>query len=340
MREPAFWWDPDGGRWWLSPLGGIYGIAAALRMRSVGQRSGVPVICLGNLTVGGAGKTPAALEVGRLLLAAHERPYFLTRGYGGRLAGPVRVDPARHTAAAVGDEPLLLARLAPTIVSRDRVAGAEAARQGGATIIVMDDGFQNPSLTKDLAILLVDGRRGIGNGRVLPAGPLRAPLEAQIEFAHAIVVVGPPDGASAVIESAQRHGVAVFHASLEPDAATITAIGKRTVLAFAGIGNHDKFFATLLEAGITSADQISFPDHHRYTASDARALLKRADAENVILLTTEKDAVRLNGHRRLAALAARANTLPVRLAITEAGAFRTMILSVFAQRGVGLSPVS
>jgi tetraacyldisaccharide 4'-kinase len=337
MREPAFWWDPDGGRWWLSPISGVYGMAAALRMRSAGRRAGVPVICLGNLTVGGAGKTPAALEVGRILLAAHERPYFLTRGYGGRLAGPVRVDPARHTADAVGDEPLLLARLAPTIVSRNRVAGAEAARRDGATVIVMDDGFQNPSLTKDLAVLLVDGRRGIGNGRVFPAGPLRAPLEAQIEFAHAIIVVGPADGASAVIEAAHRHGVAVFHAGIEPDRATIAAVGRRPVLAFAGIGNPDKFFATLLEAGIAIAERLSFPDHHRYTASDARALLKRADAENVMLLTTEKDAVRLNGHRRLTALASRANTLPVRLAVTEAGAFQAMILNVFAQRGGGAS---
>jgi tetraacyldisaccharide 4'-kinase len=326
MREPAFWWDPNGGRWWLAPFAGAYGMVAAMRMRSVGRRAGVPVICLGNLTVGGAGKTPAALEVGRLLLAAHERPYFLTRGYGGRLAGPVRVEPARHTATAVGDEPLLLARLAPTIVSRDRVAGAEAAQRDGATVIVMDDGFQNPSLSKDLAILLVDGRRGIGNGRVVPAGPLRAPLEAQMANAHAIVVVGPPEGAATAIESAQRQGVAIFHARLVPDAAMIAAIGNRAVLAFAGIGNPEKFFATLLEAGVAVADQMSFPDHHSYTAGDARALLRSADADNLLLLTTEKDLVRLAGRRRLAALAARANALPVRLVIEEANAFRALIL--------------
>jgi tetraacyldisaccharide 4'-kinase len=339
MREPAFWWDPDGGRWWLSPFAGPYGIVATLRMRSAGRRAGVPVICVGNLTVGGAGKTPAALEVGRLLLAAHERPYFLSRGYGGRLAGPVRVNPSVHNAAAVGDEPLLLARLAPTIVSRDRVAGAEAARRDGASVIVMDDGFQNPSLTKDLAILLVDGRRGIGNGRVIPAGPLRAPLDAQIESAHAIVVVGPPDGASGVIESAQRHGTAVFYARLEPDAATIAAIGNRPVLAFAGIGNPDKFFATLLEAGIAIAERTSFPDHHRYTASEARALLRRADAENLMLLTTEKDLMRLGGSRRLAALAARANTLQVRLAVEQANGFRAMILDAVGQRSASRSTV-
>jgi tetraacyldisaccharide 4'-kinase len=331
MREPAFWWDPDGGRWWLRPFAGAYGIAAAMRMRSAGRRAGVPVICLGNLTVGGAGKTPAAMEVGRLLLAAHERPYFLTRGYGGRLAGPVRVETARHTAAAVGDEPLLLARLAPTIVSRDRVAGAEAAHRDGATVIVMDDGFQNPSLTKDLSVVLVDGRRGIGNGRVVPAGPLRAPLEAQLENAHAIVVVGPPQGAAAVVESAKRLGLAIFHARLVPDPAMIAAIGSRPVLAFAGIGNPEKFFATLIEAGIAVAEQMSFPDHHAYTAGEARALLRVAAADNLLLLTTEKDLVRLGARRRLAALATRANALPVRLVIEEADAFRALILRTVTQ---------
>lgn len=338
MREPDFWWQPGGGGW-LSPLAGIYGAVAALRMRSTGRRVGVPVICLGNFTVGGAGKTPAALAVGHLLLAAHERLYFLTRGYGGRSAGPVRVDPAVHSAAAVGDEPLLLARLAPTIVARDRVAGAEAAQHDGATVIVMDDGFQNPALTKDLAIVLVDGRRGIGNGRIIPAGPLRAPLKAQLECAQAIVVVGPPDGAAPVTQSAQRHGIPIFHARLEPDPAMIAALGNRKVLAFAGIGNPEKFFATLVEAGVAVAESMSFPDHHRYTAKDARALLARADAENLMLLTTEKDLVRLGGKRRLAKLAARANALPVTLAVDEADAFRTMILEVLSRRVANPSTV-
>ena len=189
----------------------------ACACESTGQHAGVPVICLGNLTVGGAGKTPAALAVAHLLHAAHERPFFLSRGYGGQLAGPVRVNPALHRAADVGDEPLLLARLAPTIVARDRVAGAKFAQFAGASVIVMDDGFQNASLAKDLAILVVDGRRGIGNGRIIPAGPLRAPLGLQLDRAQALIVVGPPDGAAAVIERARRHGVTIFHARLEPD---------------------------------------------------------------------------------------------------------------------------
>src|SRR5580658_8767352 len=233
MHEPDFWWQAKGGRL-LAPLGGIYGAVAAFRLKSPGQKVGAPVICLGNLTIGGAGKTPAALTVGRLLLTEHKRPFFLTRGYGGRLAGPVRVDPAIHSAADVGDEPFLLAGLAPTIVARDRVAGARAARRDGANVIVMDDGFQNPSLAKDLAILVVDGRRAIGNGRVFPAGPLRAPLEAQLARAHAVLVVGTPaEGAASILAIARRHGAAIFHGSLEPDHANLDALGGRRVLAFA-----------------------------------------------------------------------------------------------------------
>jgi tetraacyldisaccharide 4'-kinase len=331
MREPTFWWRPGGGSL-LSPLAGIYGAVAAFRMGWEGHSAGVPVICLGNPTVGGAGKTPAALAVGRLLLAAHERPFFLSRGYGGSLPGPARVDAAVHSAAAVGDEPLLLTRLAPTIVARDRVAGAEAARRGGATVIVMDDGFQNPALIKDLAILLVDGRRGVGNGRVIPAGPLRAPLETQLAHAQALVVVGPPEGAKAVAERARRNGVAIFHARLEPNQAIIAALGGRKVLAFAGIGDPEKFFVTLAEAGIAVAERAIFADHHRYTAAEAQVLIARAAAASLVLLTTEKDHARLSGDPHLAALAARASALPVRLAIEEADAFRDMILNVVKRR--------
>ncbi len=326
MREPAFWWKPGGGRL-LSPLAAVYGAVAASRMHAEGQRAGVPVICVGNLTVGGAGKTPAAITLARLLLAARERPFFLTRGYGGRLRGPVRVDSAAHGAADVGDEPLLLAQLAPTIVARDRVTGAAAAQRGGATVIVMDDGFQNPSLVKDLSILVVDGRRGIGNGRMIPAGPLRAPLNTQMSRARALVLVGPADGAAAdLLEVARRYDVRIFHGRLEPERRVLAAVGTRKVLAFAGIGNPEKFFATLAEAGIEVAERASFPDHHRYTAAEARTLLKRAEAANLVLLTTEKDFIRLAGEPHLATLAARASALPVHLAIEEHDAFRDMVV--------------
>jgi len=327
MRAPAFWWKPGRGML-LSPLAAIYGAAAWLRLQAPGRSAGVPVICLGNLTVGGAGKTPAALAVARLLLAAHQRPCFLSRGYGGRLAGPVLVNPAVHGAADVGDEPLLLARLAPTIVARDRVAGAEAARFAGASVIVMDDGFQNPSLQKDLAVLVVDGRGGIGNGRIVPAGPLRAPLESQIARAQALVIVGPGDGAAAVAEIACRHGVAVFHGRIEPERQSLAALGGRKICAFAGIADPHKFFATLDEAGVAVAERKSFADHHRYTPAEAQTLLAHAKAQNLVLLTTEKDHVRLAGDPQLAALAARAGALPVRLVVEEQDAFRAMVLKV------------
>jgi tetraacyldisaccharide 4'-kinase len=337
MREPAFWWRPGTGAL-LSPLGAIYGAVAALRMRSRGRQAGVPVICVGNLTVGGAGKTPAALAVAQLLHAAHERPFFLSRGYSGRLAGPVRVNPALHRAADVGDEPMLLARLAPTIVARDRVAGAALARFAGASVIVMDDGLQNPSLAKDLPLVLVDGRRGIGNGRVIPAGPLRAPLKPQLDRVQALVVIGVPEGAGSLLDRAQRRGMTVFHGRLEPDRAVVDAIGRRKVLAFAGIADPAKFFATLLAAGIDIADRAAFADHHRYSAAEALDLIARAKANNLMLVTTEKDLVRLTGAPQLEELAAHASALPVRLVIEEKDQFRDLVLGVLASRSIKPAP--
>jgi tetraacyldisaccharide 4'-kinase len=325
MRAPSFWWKPGAGRL-LSPVAGLYGAAAWLRLQASGRGAGIPVVCLGNPTVGGSGKTPAALAVARLLLAAHQRPVFLSRGYGGRLAGPLPVNPSVHGAADVGDEPLLLARLAPTIVARDRVAGAQAARFAGASVIVMDDGFQNPSLQKDLAVLVVDGRRGIGNGRIIPAGPLRAPLEVQIAHAHALMVVGSGDGAAAVVEIARRRGLALFHGRLEPDRQTLAALTGRKILAFAGIADPQKFFATLDAAGIAVAEKREFADHHRYTPAEVQTLLRQAQEQNLVLLTTEKDHVRLVGDPQLAELATRAAVLPVRLVVDEQEAFRQMVL--------------
>jgi len=297
-------------------------------MQQRGRSAGLPVICLGNLTVGGAGKTPAALAVARILLAAHERPFFLSRGYGGRMTGPVLVNPAVYRATDVGDEPLLLARLAPTIVSRARVAGAQAARFGGARIIVMDDGFQNPSLKKDLSILVVDGSRGIGNGRIIPAGPLRAPLGTQLSRAQALLIVGSGEGATAVIEMGRRRGLAIFHGRLEADSQHLAALRGRKVLAFAGIADPQKFFATLIDDGIAVAERWTFADHHQYSADDARTLLARAQAQHLVLLTTEKDHVRLIRNPELSALAARTSALPVRLVIDEELEFREMILAV------------
>jgi tetraacyldisaccharide 4'-kinase len=219
-------------------------------------------------------------------------------------------------------------RLAPTIVARDRVAGAQLARFGGASVIVMDDGFQNPSLEKDLSILVVDGRRGIGNGRIIPAGPLRAPLGVQIARAQALVIVGPAGSGAAVVDVARHHGLAIFHARLEPDRQHLASLRGHRILAFAGIADPQKFFATLADAGIPVAERLEFADHHRYTAAEAQALLARADTQNLMLLTTEKDHVRLTGDPQLAALAGRTAALPVRFVVDEELAFRDMIVKV------------
>jgi tetraacyldisaccharide 4'-kinase len=311
----------------LAPAAALYGAIAASRMARRGRAAGIPVICVGNLTVGGSGKTPTAIAVAELLIAAGRRPFFLSRGYGGRFAGPLQVDPVRHGAADVGDEPLLLARVAPAIVARDRVAGANAARAAGANVIVMDDGFQNPGLAKDFSLIVVDGRRGLGNGLVLPAGPLRAPLAAQLERAQAMLVIGPPSGAAPAIASALARPLPVLYARLEPDARALAALQTSSVLAFAGIGDPEKFFATLSQAGIDVRARQAFPDHHRYRRAEAEGLVAQAAREGLALVTTEKDLARLAGAADLAPLAAAARALPVRLAAGDERAFRALVLA-------------
>jgi len=314
MRAPAFWWrGPSWAAALLAPASALYGAIAARRMAQPGRAAGVPVVCIGGLTLGGAGKTPTALAVGRLL--ADQQPVFLTRGYGGALPGPVTVDPARHSARDVGDEALLLARVAPTVVARDRAAGAAAARTAGARIIVMDDGFHSPAVAKDVALVVVAADHGIGNGRVFPAGPLRAPLGAQLAKAHALVVIGEGTGAMPVLAPARS--LPVFRGRLMPDASAVAALAGRPVLAFAGIGHPEKFFATLAAAGLAVTMRRKFPDHHRYTAAEAASLVSEAERAHLALLTTEKDLVRLSGDDALAALAQRTRALPVRLVLDD-----------------------
>jgi tetraacyldisaccharide 4'-kinase len=331
MHAPSFWWqEPGTAAGLLAPVANVYGAVAAARLRQTGERAGVPVLCVGNPTVGGSGKTPTALALARLLIDAGERPFLLSRGYGGRLAGPVRVDPQHHRADDVGDEPLLLARVAPTVIARDRVAGARVARSAGAGVIVLDDGFQNPSLGKDLSILVIDGRRGIGNGRVFPAGPLRAPLAAQFDRAQAVLMIGDGPAGAVAAREAEARGLTVFRGRLVPDAASVAALTGSRVLAFAGIGDPEKFFATLGAAGVDVAIARGFPDHHRFTAAQAAALVAEADRAGLSLVTTEKDFVRISHKRALAALAARSRVLPVALEIEEEDRFRRLVLAAVA----------
>jgi tetraacyldisaccharide 4'-kinase len=331
MHPPSFWWqDPGTAAALLAPVAAVYGAVAAARLRQTGKRAGVPVLCVGNPTVGGNGKTPTALALARLLIAAGARPCLLSRGYGGRLAGPVKVDPRHHRSDDVGDEPLLLARCAPTIIAHDRVAGARSARTAGADVIVLDDGFQNPSLAKDLSILVVDAGRGVGNGQVFPAGPLRAPLTAQLDRAQAVLIIGDGATAAPVATAAEARGLTLFYGRLVPDAETVAAFKGTRVLAFAGIGHPEKFFATLSDAGIKVAVRRGFPDHHRFTAPEAAALVAEADQTGLTLVTTEKDFVRLAHKRALADLAARSRALPITLQIENEEHFRRFVLAAVA----------
>jgi tetraacyldisaccharide 4'-kinase len=328
MRDPAFWWRDAGlVAGVLSPVAAFYGAIAGRRMARPGHVCGVPVVCIGNLTLGGTGKTPTAIAVARWLDAAGHKPFLLSRGYGGTLAGPQRVDPQHHRALEVGDEPLLLARAAPTIVARDRIAGATVAQASGAGTIVMDDGLQNPALSKNVSIAVVDGRRGIGNGKVFPAGPLRAPLTCQLERVDALLVVGSGAAGEAATAAAASRGLPVFHGTLKPDETALAELKGRPVLAFAGIGDPEKFFATLAGAGIDVRARLSFADHHRYRADEARDLVARAERDRLVPVTTEKDLARLAGDDNVKALASMARALPVELSVAEEGAFRDFILT-------------
>ncbi|MEX2616946.1 MAG: tetraacyldisaccharide 4'-kinase [Alphaproteobacteria bacterium] len=296
MRAPEFWTRSGGPGLFLAPLGCAFAAVSGLRRRlATPWRAPVPVICVGNLVAGGAGKTPVALGLGLLLRERGRDIHFLSRGHGGRLAGPVRVDPARHTAREVGDEPLLLAELAPCWVARDRVAGAKAAIAAGADVIVMDDGFQNNALAKSLSLLVIDGGYGFGNGRVMPAGPLREPVAGGLARADAAIVMTPDT--RDVMASLANAGVPVLQARLAvlPSAERLTG---RKVVGFAGIGRPEKFFATLEELGCTLVARYGFADHHDYTPEEIMRIAETADAAGAVPVTTAKDYARLSPDAR------------------------------------------
>jgi len=294
MREPRFWHGPSSFTSnLLRPLAALYGAIAARRMQRKGIDAGVPVICVGNYHVGGAGKTPTVLALAKLLRDLGETPVVLSRGYGGKLRGPVKVDTARHAATDVGDEPLMLAASLPVVISRQRADGVPLARSLGASVIVMDDGFQNPSVAKDASLIVIDGDRGLGNGQVFPAGPLRAPLLPQMARTDALVIVGKGTAAEAIAAGIAAQGKPVLRAHLAPHEASVASLRGQRVLAFAGIGDPARFFGTLQASGVDVVRSHAFADHHAFSRGEIDSLITEAGRDALTLVTTEKDLARL-----------------------------------------------
>lgn len=323
MSAPRFWQRDGLLPRLLQPVASRVATVTARRLAATeGIDPGCSVLCVGNLTVGGQGKTPAVLAILASLQAKGLTAFALTRGYGGSLPGPVWVDPAKHSAAEVGDEPLLLAATAPTIVAKDRAAGAQAARAAGAQVIVMDDGFQNPAVRKDFSLIVVDGGAGFGNGRVLPAGPLREPVAAGLARAQAVIRIGADHcGLAAHLPE----GIPLLTATLVPDGPM--AWRGRRVFAFAGIGRPQKFFDTLAGVGAEIAGTRAFADHRPYAAADLDALRRDAAATGAALVTTAKDFARLRPNDRSGI-----DVLPVRLVFDVPDRLETLLAPILERR--------
>jgi tetraacyldisaccharide 4'-kinase len=334
MRAPRFWWReaPGAIAWLLWPLGWLYGAITLRRMQGAGSEAGVPVICVGNFVAGGAGKTPTAMALAALLTQRGETPFVLMRGYGGALAGPVEVDPAHHAAGNVGDEPLLMARHVRTIVARNRPAGAAFARALGASVVVMDDGLQNPTLAKRLSLAVVDGASGVGNGLCIPAGPLRAPVAGQLAATDAVIVIGVGAAGKAVAALARSQGVAVLKAHLQPSTEALARLRGQSVIAVAGIGRPEKFTATLREAGAQVVAERGFADHHAYGASDVAAVLADARTRDCLVATTEKDFTKL-GPLWPAAERGRLVVVPVTLVFDEPARIAAIVAATSGPAG-------
>lgn len=326
MRAPAFWWRPPAHPGLLprllAPLGLLYAAGTARRLRQPGHASPVPVICVGNLTVGGAGKTPTVIALVERLTARGRKVHVVSRGYGGRLEGPVRVEEGRHSAGEVGDEPLLLSAFAPVWVAKDRAAGVRSAEAAGAQVILLDDGFQNPAVRSLLSLVVVDAARGFGNGRCLPAGPLREPVATGLARADLLLTIG--DAAAQTRFDAQWDptGLPRLRGQLQPLRMGMDWKGER-LLAFAGIADPSRFFASLRAEGAELVRGEALGDHETLSETLLRRLEMEAAAAGAQLVTTEKDAARLPPQWRAKVL-----TLVVRLKVEDWSAMDAALTKV------------
>ncbi|MBV6656443.1 MAG: tetraacyldisaccharide 4'-kinase [Devosiaceae bacterium] len=337
---PSFWW-PDReaptsvgahvARSLLYLPSLAYGSTAANRMEASGKQGSIPTVCVGNFVAGGAGKTPVALHLGALFASLGLQPAYISRGYGGSLSqGSHQVDRDAHTSAEVGDEPLLLARQAPTWVGADRLSSIEAAANAGARVALLDDGLQNPAVRKNLSIAVLDGRWGVGNGLCHPAGPLRAPLGRQMDHVDFLVLIGTGPGAEPAVRMAAKRGKVILSASLIVDVPD--HVREKPLVAFCGIGRPDKFFDSLKGEGLNLVHGLQYADHHPYSTSDAERLVREAQSCNALLVTTEKDLARLKGARGvLADLAAVATAIPVRLAFDDPSYLQSLVERAIAR---------